>query len=89
VIAGMSGGTSETLDPGRTGELVPCETPDELARVVGEFLADPERRNRFGARGRQHVVERFDWSVLTHRAETLFGGPAATAQPERVSAGQA
>ncbi len=89
VIAGVSGGTLETLEPGRTGELIPCETPDELTRVVSEFLVDPERRHRFGARARQHVVERFDWTVLTRRAETLFGGPAAMDQPEPVPAGRA
>ena len=89
VIAGVSGGTHETLEPGRTGELIPCETPDALTRVVIEFLVDPERRHRFGARARQHVAERFDWTVLTRRAETLFGGPAAMDQPEPVSAGRA
>ncbi len=89
VIAGASGGTFETLEPGRTGELIPCETPDDLARVVSEFLADPERRHRFGARGRQHVVERFDWTVLARQAETFFGGPAVTDRPEPVSAGRA
>ena len=74
VIAGASGGTAETLRPGMTGELVPCDTPDHLATAVADLLDDGERRARMGSAGRPWTVEHFDWSVLTAQAETLFRG---------------
>jgi phosphatidyl-myo-inositol dimannoside synthase len=76
VIAGRSGGAPETLEPGRTGELIECGTPDELARVVPALLMDHARLATLGARARQSAVERFDWTVLTRQAEDLFRDPA-------------
>ncbi|HYN08800.1 MAG TPA: glycosyltransferase family 4 protein [Vicinamibacterales bacterium] len=76
VIAGRSGGAPETLEPGRTGELIACESPDELARVVPALLEDPERRAALSLHARQLALERFDWPVLTRQAEALFGKTA-------------
>src|SRR5258705_2519553 len=59
VIAGKSGGAPETLQPSVTGEVVDCEAPDDLARIVSKLLSDPERRARMGAAGRRLVEERF------------------------------
>jgi phosphatidylinositol alpha-1,6-mannosyltransferase len=72
VIAGKSGGAPETLQPSVTGEVVECETPDNLARVVVALLNDPERRARMGTAGRRWVEERFSWDVLSRQAEELF-----------------
>jgi len=72
VIAGRSGGTAETMDPSRTGELVNCDGPEELAETAAALLSDPERRAQMGARARQWIVERFDWRVLTDQASRLF-----------------
>jgi phosphatidylinositol alpha-1,6-mannosyltransferase len=43
-----------------------------VARAVVALLTDPNRANAMGRRGRQWVVERFDWDVLTKQAVTLF-----------------
>jgi phosphatidyl-myo-inositol dimannoside synthase len=72
VIAGSSGGTSETIDPLRTGRLVPCETPDHLALVVGDLLEDREQRARMGGCGREWALERFDWKILSQQARRIF-----------------
>jgi phosphatidyl-myo-inositol dimannoside synthase len=72
VITGRSGGTGETLQVGRTGEVVPCEAPEELAAVTASFLEDSERRSVMGANARQWVCERFDWNVLSRQARELF-----------------
>jgi phosphatidylinositol alpha-1,6-mannosyltransferase len=72
VIAGASGGTSETLLPGRSGELVNADSADAVAAVCIELLEDAERRAAMGVVGRRHVVERFDWSPLANRAAALF-----------------
>ena len=76
VIAGRSGGTREALQPGRTGELIGCETPDELAMVVPALLDDDQRRAVMGAHAREYVLEEFDWPVLTRRAESVFSALA-------------
>jgi phosphatidylinositol alpha-1,6-mannosyltransferase len=73
VVAGDSGGTAETMRPGETGLVVPCDGPDELARVMLELLARPDELARMGEAGRRWVVQEFDWEALTSRAGDLFG----------------
>jgi phosphatidylinositol alpha-1,6-mannosyltransferase len=77
VIAGLSGGTAEAMEPGQTGELIDCEAPEELARAVSALLGDPRRRAALGDRARQRVLERFDWPVLARQADALFTGFAS------------
>jgi len=69
VLAGRSGGTAETIQPGVTGELVDCETPEPLADAVAGLLNAPERLAEMGARAREWAVDRFDWRVLAREAE--------------------
>jgi phosphatidylinositol alpha-1,6-mannosyltransferase len=77
VIAGMSGGTGDTLEPGVTGHLVPGDDPNRVAEVVVSLMTERDRAERMGREGRQFVVERFDWSVLRQQALELFGGAAS------------
>jgi phosphatidylinositol alpha-1,6-mannosyltransferase len=72
VIAGRSGGTSEAISPSQTGELVPCDTPEPLAQAVSALLQDDTRRAALGARGRDWVVERFDWAALSRQARQML-----------------
>ena len=74
MIAGLSGGTSETIQPGRTGELVSCDGPDALAEATMALLDAPERRAAMGRCARQWAVERFDWDILTRQAYAVFTG---------------
>jgi phosphatidylinositol alpha-1,6-mannosyltransferase len=74
VLAGASGGTAETLQSGETGFVADCSTPESLARVVAEALADPDRLTEMGQRAREWVVGRFDWSALLPQAMQIFGG---------------
>ena len=71
VIAGASGGTAETMQPGETGYVVPCDQPDELAAMVAELLLDPDRRTRMGEAARSWVVEQFDWDAQHVRPRSL------------------
>ena len=73
MIAGRSGGTRETIEPGVTGELIPCDTPDLVAATVSALLNDDSRRAAMGRAGREWVTARFDWDPLTRQAVTLFG----------------
>jgi phosphatidylinositol alpha-1,6-mannosyltransferase len=73
VVAGDSGGTAETMRIPETGRIVCCDRPDELAALVAELLADPDRRARMGEEGRRWVTDQFDWEVLSRQAACLFG----------------
>jgi phosphatidylinositol alpha-1,6-mannosyltransferase len=72
VVAGDSGGTAETLKIPETGRVIPCDSPDRLAAVVVELLNNSDLRAQMGQAGRQWVVEKFDWTTLSRRAEELF-----------------
>jgi phosphatidyl-myo-inositol dimannoside synthase len=72
VVAGDSGGTAETMRIPDTGRVVCCDGPHELAALVAELLADRERRSAMGEQARRWVEERFDWTVLSRQAESLF-----------------
>jgi phosphatidylinositol alpha-1,6-mannosyltransferase len=74
VVAGASGGTSETMRIPETGRVVACDGPNELASVVVELLSDRNRLACMGQAARQWVVERFDWVALSREAEQLFRG---------------
>ena len=71
VVAGTSGGTSETMTAA-SGVTVPCEEPEQLAALVGDLLVTPERRRAMGEAARRWVVERFDWDALARQASELF-----------------
>jgi phosphatidyl-myo-inositol dimannoside synthase len=73
VVAGDSGGTAETMRIPESGRVVCCDESEELADLVAELLANPDRRARMGAEGRRWVTEQFDWEVLSRQAACLFG----------------
>jgi phosphatidylinositol alpha-1,6-mannosyltransferase len=87
VVAGVSGGTRESIQVPETGRLVDCERPQELAATTVELLAEPDQLRRMGAAARRWAVERFDAAMLSDRAHQLFlelmppagGGAAGTA----------
>jgi len=79
VVAGVSGGTAETMRVPETGRLVRCDSPDELAQVVSGLLGDPAQLSAMRETARQWVVRRFDWSALTRQAAELFGIEPGTA----------
>ncbi len=72
VLAGASGGTSETLVPGATGNLICCDDSTLLAHAVIELLQDEIRRAAMGEQARHWIVNHFDWEELSARAQQLF-----------------
>lgn len=73
VLAGDSGGTAETMSLGETGEVVNCDTPDQLALRLIQLLLDRDRLDQMGRAGRAWVAEHFDWTALSQQAAALFG----------------
>jgi glycosyltransferase involved in cell wall biosynthesis len=65
VVATAAPGTTEVVDDGRTGLLVPVHDPPALAQAIRTLVQDPERAARLGAAGRARVEAEF-------RAETMI-----------------
>ena len=72
VVAGDSGGTRETMHPGVTGRIVDCTSHETLQGTLDELLADPGLLRRMGAKGREFVVDRFDWPNVAAKAKIVF-----------------
>ena len=90
VLAGASGGTRETMRPGETGIVTPCEDPEVLAAKVIRLLLDREALSVMGKAARPWVVEHLDWNALTKQLGDLVGIPYEPAQtasrPQEVTA---
>jgi glycosyltransferase involved in cell wall biosynthesis len=59
VVAARAGGTVDVVEDGKTGILVPPESPGQLASAVSGLLLLPDERARMGAAGRQRVEEQY------------------------------
>jgi phosphatidylinositol alpha-1,6-mannosyltransferase len=74
-VAGRSGGAHEAVEDGVTGRLVDRpDSPEDVARVIGDLLEDPGALSAMGRAGRDRVEASFDYDVLAPRlAEALQG----------------
>ncbi|QLG50908.1 glycosyltransferase family 4 protein [Natrinema halophilum] len=59
VVATTGGGLPEVV--GDAGVLVEPGDSGALATAIRDLLADDERRRRLGERGRQRIIDEFDW----------------------------
>jgi len=72
VLTGASGGTAETLRPGESGVVVPCDRSDEPAAALAELLSDRAKLDAMGRAGREWVAGKFDWPILAAEAQKVF-----------------
>lgn len=72
VIAGDSGGTKETMSLNKSGYVIDCTDPRNIATTVATLLAEPTRCLEMGEAGRQHVESELDWLAHVQKAELLF-----------------
>ena len=55
------------------GELVPSESPAELADALDEFLdMNPERREELGARGREKILNGYSWRDTVQQTTDVY-----------------
>jgi alpha-maltose-1-phosphate synthase len=87
VVASAVGGIPEIVVEGETGHLVAFEPGDDafgsprdpegfarnLADRVNGLLADPDRAARYGAAGRERVLEHFSWPAIAEQTAALYG----------------
>jgi phosphatidyl-myo-inositol dimannoside synthase len=67
VVAGASGGSTEAVVDGETGDLVDGRSPSQVATAVAGLLDDPVRAKTLGLAGRARVEERFTWEHTGRR----------------------
>jgi len=59
VVAARTGGTTDVVEDGVTGVLVPPENPVQLVHAVSGLLLLPEERTKLGQAGRRRVEENY------------------------------
>ena len=66
------GGTSEGIDHGKTGYLVPVGDRSAVAQYLGKLLRNAGLRRQFGEAGRQLVEQKFSLPSLAERHEAFY-----------------
>lgn len=84
VVASNIGAFQRVLDYGELGALFSNGDSSDLARVINDLLAHPEKREAFVERATA-AVGRYDWPVVAERILTVYEMVAAQS-PESVSA---
>jgi len=72
VVATAVGGTPEVIADGETGFLVPPGQPDAIAAKLNHLLNDADLRTRFGAAGKQRMIDRFTFDAQADAYMKLF-----------------
>ena len=61
VVGGLSGGAPDALLEGETGFAVDGLNPHEVAAAISNLLSDENRAKAMGARGRQWIIDEWEW----------------------------
>ncbi|MGH7525299.1 MAG: glycosyltransferase, partial [Gemmatimonadales bacterium] len=72
VVASAVGGSGESVGDGETGFLVPRGDTEGLRARIGQLLADPALRSRFGACGRNRYETRFTLGHTVARTVAVY-----------------
>ena len=72
IVATRVGGTSEAVQDGVNGLLVPPADPDSLANAICRLLADPALAVRLGNAARRSVIERFSMTRLATTTSLFY-----------------
>ena len=72
VIGGISGGAPNAVLQGETGFSVDGRSAHEVAEALVRVLADKELAQRLGARGRQWIIEQWQWQIWSERFNQLL-----------------
>lgn len=72
VVATAAPGTTEVVDPGVTGLLVPLRDPPALAQAIRTVVDDPELARRLGAAGRDRAEAEFRAQTMVERFAGLY-----------------
>jgi glycosyltransferase involved in cell wall biosynthesis len=76
VVASAVGGLSDTVVDGVTGVHIPPRRPDLAAAAVRRLLADPRRRKRLGAAGRDRATAKYAMDKVITSTLHAYAGTA-------------
>lgn len=65
-------GAREVCRPGETGFLLPPESVAELADALGQLIASPTLRERFGQTGRARFTDQFRHEFMTQQIRAVY-----------------
>lgn len=71
-VASGVGPIPEVVEHGKSGLLVPSQSPDALARAIIQLVKDPALARAMGQRGRQIAAEKFSISRNVKQLEELY-----------------
>lgn len=71
-IATDVAGSAEVITDGETGLLVPPRDPKKLADAILRLLDEEELRERISINARRHVVDNYDWKIITDKIEEAY-----------------
>ncbi len=72
VIVSDVGGLPEIVQDGRTGLVVPRESPSHLADALAKLVLQPELREELGRNGREMVQEQYEWGQCVTQMVDLY-----------------
>jgi len=71
-VGGKSGGAPDALLEGETGFAVDGRDPGDVAEAILRLLRDPEMGVRMGKRGREWIIENWEWKRWSREFNNLF-----------------
>ena len=74
MVAGNSGGAPETVLDSQTGYVVDGRKGDQIVETISGLLAHPDRAATMGRRGRDWVMQDWQWDTIAARAAVLLHG---------------
>lgn len=72
VLATNISGNEELVVPGKTGELVPPDSVDELKEKLKIMILDEKMREEYGRNARVFIENNFSWDKTTEQYLSLF-----------------
>lgn len=72
VVTDVGTGTTEAIEPGKSGLVVAPGSPDELAAAIRSLLDDPARARGMGAIGAARVRERHTREIQARRLARIY-----------------
>ena len=72
VIASLLPGVKDAIVSGVDGFLVPLSDTDSLTKTLQITLTDHSRAKAMGRRGREKVIEFYDWNTIIQKLEKVY-----------------
>jgi phosphatidylinositol alpha-1,6-mannosyltransferase len=72
VVGGKSGGAPDALLEGETGFAVDGRNPSDVADAILRLLRDPQLASAMGKRGREWIIENWEWKRWSHEFNSLL-----------------